>query len=293
MDRQLRQDLEALLFVADEPVPEDVLAEAAERDIDEVADALEALAATFESERRGLAVRQVAGGWRLYTAPVTHGTVERYVAERRNVRLTRAALETLAVVAYKQPISRQGIGDIRGVDADAAVRTLVARDLVEEVGRAEGPGRAILYGTTSRMLEQLGLDSLDDLPPLTDFLPEEPAPDEPAPGDHRTARERLQEGLDLPSSAPAGDGRGDGGGPLPPVQPRPAPTHEDMDALSDALERVARSAIDQLREAEDATESDPPEIDAAEADPGEVEPGEVEPEEPAGDPPRSGADSTS
>lgn len=259
MDQQLRQDLEALLFVAEEPVGVEALSRATRRDVGEVAGALEELAGLFESERRGLAVRKVAGGWRLYTAPVAYEAVERYVAAGRRVRLTRAALETLAVVAYKQPITRQGIGDIRGVDAGAAVRSLVARGYVEEVGRDEGPGRAILYGTTARMLEQLGLDSLDDLPPLTDFLAEEPAPDEPAPGDHGAARDRVREGEELTST---GSGRHDGRAtPLPPVEPRPAAAHEDMDALSQALERVARSAIEQLREAEEAAETPPPAAD--------------------------------
>lgn len=274
MDPQLRQDLEALLFVAEEPLGIDTLAEATEQEPAVVEEALEQLRDAFTAEQRGLAVRQVAGGWRLYTSPAAREAVERYALSGRSGRLTQAALETLAVVAYKQPITRQDISDIRGVNADAAVRTLAARDLVEEVGRLDAPGQAILYGTTDVMLERLGLESLDELPALEDFLPESPAPDEPAPGEYRAARERLKDGRALPSTGRTGwtdqDGDGDA---LPPVQPGPSETHEDMDALSDALERVARSAIDQLREVEEATErAQDPDRDLPEPDDGTAEP---------------------
>lgn len=233
---RVRQGLEALLFVAEDPLEVRELAVAVEADEQEVEEVLVDLARSYEDETRGLAVRNVAGGWRMYTAPAAYDVVERHLLSGRSGRLTQAALETLAVVAYKQPITRQEISEIRGVNADAAVRSLAARGYVEEVGRDEGPGQAILYGTTTHLLEQLGLDSLDDLPPLTDFLPESPAPDEPALGDLSAARRRLKE-----ARPTAADGDAD----------------EDIDDLSEALERVAQSAMAQLRRVQELEEEDP------------------------------------
>jgi segregation and condensation protein B len=191
-----------VLFLADEPVELSVLAEVLEHDPEEVARVVEQLADEYAAAGRGIEVRHAAGGWRMYTAPVARPVVERWALAGRTGRLTQAALETLAVIAYKQPISRLDISDIRGVNADGAVRSLVARGLVADVGRDQGPGQAVLYGTTTTLLERLGIDSLDELPPLTDFLPEAPAPDEPELGTLKEVRRRLAAGGDLEGAGP-------------------------------------------------------------------------------------------
>ena len=116
-------------------------------------------------------MREVAGGWRMYSHPDAREHLERFAATERATRLSPAALETLAVVAYKQPVSRGQVGEIRGVDSDHALRTIERRGLIVEVGRAPGPGQAVLFGTTSLFLEKLGINDLDDLPPLADHVP--------------------------------------------------------------------------------------------------------------------------
>jgi hypothetical protein len=150
----------------------------------------------------------------MYTAAGARPVLERWALAGRSGRLTQAALETLAVIAYKQPISRQEVGDIRGVNADGAVRSLVARGLVEEVGRDEGPGQALLYGTTTLFLERIGIDDLEELPPLTDFLPEAPGPrrarargDPGGPAPHRRGERAGQRARD-PGRRRRGRGRG-------------------------------------------------------------------------------------
>jgi segregation and condensation protein B len=188
--------LEALLFLADEPLDVVTLADTLELTPTEVDAACQGLALRHRTERRGTEVRRAAGGWRMYSAALARPVLERWALAGRTGRLTQAALETLAVIAYKQPISRQEIGEIRGVNADGAVRSLVARGYVTEVGRADAPGQAALYGTTTTLLERLGIDSLDELPPLTDFLPEHQAPDEPELGRLKEARQRLVSGGD-------------------------------------------------------------------------------------------------
>jgi segregation and condensation protein B len=193
-DPPLRQGLEALLFLADEPLDLVTLAELLQGDEAEVQAELQHLAEEYETGARGMEIRRSSGGWRMYSADAARPVVERWALIGRSGRLTQAALETLAVIAYKQPIGRQEIGDIRGVNADGAVRSLVARGFVEEVGRDEGAGQAVLYGTTTLFLERLGLDSLDELPPLTDYLPEAPAPDEPELGALKEIRRRLARG---------------------------------------------------------------------------------------------------
>lgn len=289
MDTATRQGLEALLFLAEEPIDVRALAEVLEAEEDEVEGALLELAATYERDERGLAVRRAAGGWRMYTAEAAHPAVERYVLAGKSGRLTQASLETLAVVAYKQPISRQEISDIRGVNADGAVRSLVARGYIEEVARDEGPGQAVLYGTTTLLLERLGLDDLSQLPPLTDFLPEEPAPDEPGLGHLKEARRYLASGEELPATGRGRwlpQDRDTNTGPdaprgpeepaLPPVEAvgsRRA-QDEEMDELTGALERAARSAMAQLRDAvaatEEADEADEAEAPAATGEPDEA-----------------------
>jgi segregation and condensation protein B len=253
MDTLTRQGLEAILFLADEPVQVADLAEVLEVDDDEVHAELELLAERYAAEARGIEVRRAAGGWRMYSAAGARPVLERWALAGRTGRLTQAALETLAVIAYKQPISRQDIGDIRGVNADGAVRSLVARGFVTEVGRDEGPGQALLYGTTTHFLERLGLEQLDDLPPLTDFMPEAPAPDEPELGAIRDVRRRLAAGEELTTRPDPRTNTGPDAGADEEALPAPTASSrgkdEHMDDLTDQLERAARSAVDRLREA--------------------------------------------
>jgi len=166
------RDLEALLFVSDEPMPAVALAQALEVDRRE-ADALcEELARPYEERGAGIVLRNLAGGWRLTTHPDAAPVVERFVLSSRHARLTKAALETVAIVAYKQPVTRHQISAIRGVNSDGVLRALVDRGLVAEVGREETPGRPVLYGTSPEFLERLGLPSLSALPPLGPLLGE-------------------------------------------------------------------------------------------------------------------------
>lgn len=167
----VRAALEAVLLVVDEPVAEIVLAQVLERPTDEVGVLLRELAADYDADGRGFELRSVAGGWRLYTRPECAAYVERFVRDGQQARLTQAALETLAVVAYRQPVSRSRIAAIRGVNVDAVMRTLVSRGMVSEIGTEPGTG-AILYGTTALFLERLGLSELAELPPLRDYLPD-------------------------------------------------------------------------------------------------------------------------
>jgi segregation and condensation protein B len=164
--------LEALLFVADEPMTESSLAQIVELPRAEVGRALERMAASYEDRASGLALRRVAGGWRLFTHPDVAAYVEQYVLSSRHARLTKASLETLAIVAYKQPVTRHQISGIRGVNSEGVLRSLVERELIQEVGRDDGPGRAALFGTTPEFLERLGLASLADLPPIGPLLSE-------------------------------------------------------------------------------------------------------------------------
>jgi segregation and condensation protein B len=167
----LRAILEAIMLVADEPVPEGVIAQVLERPRAEVATALRELAGSYATERRGFDLREVAGGWRFYTREECAPFVERFVSDGQEVRLTQAALETLAVVAYRQPVSRARVSAVRGVNCDGVIRTLVLRGLVEEAGTDPETG-AILFATTSYFLERLGLPGLEGLPELAPFLPE-------------------------------------------------------------------------------------------------------------------------
>jgi segregation and condensation protein B len=167
----LRMSLEAVLLVADEPVTEEVLADVVQRPAAEAAAALRELAESYTAEQRGFDLREVAGGWRLYTRDECAAVVERFVSDGQEIRLTQAALETLAVVAYRQPVSRARVSAVRGVNCDGVMRTLVLRGLVEEAGSDPETG-AILFQTTGYFLERLGLARLSDLPDLTPFLPD-------------------------------------------------------------------------------------------------------------------------
>jgi segregation and condensation protein B len=167
----LRASLEAILLVADEPVPTVVLAQVLEHPRNEVTAALAELAEEYTAAGRGFDLREIAGGWRFYTREDCAALVERFVTDGQEVRLTQAALETLAVVAYRQPVSRARVSAVRGVNCDGVMRTLTLRGLVEEAG-TDPETTAILYRTTSYFLERLGLASLEDLPDLAPFLPE-------------------------------------------------------------------------------------------------------------------------
>ena len=166
----LRASLEAILLVADEPVPEVLIAQVLERPRHEVAGGLRALADEYTADGRGFDLREIAGGWRFYTREDCAPLVERFVRDGQEVRLTQAALETLAVIAYRQPVSRARVSAVRGVNCDGVMRTLVLRGLAEDSGTDPETG-AILYRTTSYFLERLGMASLDDLPDLAPFLP--------------------------------------------------------------------------------------------------------------------------
>jgi len=167
----LRALIEAMLFVAEDPIPTSELAEVLEQPLAVVNDELEAYASDLQEQGRGLVLRELGGGWRLFTHPDAREYLERFAATDRVARLSKAALETLAVVAYKQPVSRGQVAEIRGVDSERSLRTLERRGMIAEIGTAPGPGQAFLYGTTPLFLEKLGLRALDELPPLADHIP--------------------------------------------------------------------------------------------------------------------------
>jgi segregation and condensation protein B len=168
---ELRPSLEALLMVADQPLDAVTLATAVGYPVDEVTGALEGLAREYTEQGRGFELRNVGGGWRYYTRDEYAAVVEGYVLDGQQARLTQAALETLAVVAYKQPVSRARVSAIRGVNVDGVMRTLLTRGLVEEAGQDQETG-AHLYRTTGYFLERIGVTSLDELPELAPYLPD-------------------------------------------------------------------------------------------------------------------------
>jgi segregation and condensation protein B len=168
---ELRPSLEALLMIADQPLDELALAAAVGHPVDDVIHALAELAGEYVDQGRGFELRNVAGGWRYYTREEYAPIVEAYVLDGQQARLTQAALETLAVVAYKQPVSRARVSAIRGVNVDGVMRTLLTRGLVEEAGQDHSSG-ANLYRTTTYFLERIGVTSLDELPELAPYLPD-------------------------------------------------------------------------------------------------------------------------
>ena len=170
-DPPLSAVVESVLLVTDVPVPSVTLAQVVDRPTVEVEAVLHALAQEYTASGRGFELRQVAGGWRFYTRTDCAPYVERYILDGQQARLTQAALETLAVIAYRQPVTRQRVSAVRGVNVDGVVRTLVARGLVVEAGPDEDTG-ATRYRTTHYLLERLGLQSLDELPSLAPLLPE-------------------------------------------------------------------------------------------------------------------------
>lgn len=179
----LRGPVEALLFVTDEPISVSRMAKVLEATERDVAETLRTLQAEYAAEERGFQLREVAGGWRMYTHPAYHEQVERLVMSWDTRRLSQSALEALAVIAYRQPVSRQGVNAIRGVNSEAVIASLMEKGLVREVGRDKDSGNAILYGTTQAFLERFGLKDLSKLPPLEEFAPD--------PSTERAIRERL------------------------------------------------------------------------------------------------------
>jgi segregation and condensation protein B len=198
--REARRAIEALLMVAEEPLAAQLMAQLVELPLAQVEELLAELAASYEAEDRGFVLVEVAGGWRFQSHHDLAAYVERFVLEGQTARLSAAALETLAIVAYKQPISRAQIAAIRGVNVDGVIRTLDQRGYIAEVGRDPGPGNAVLYGTTSRFLERLGLASIDDLPPIAEFVP---GADVVEALEHGLRVEPVAEGGGEPPAAPA------------------------------------------------------------------------------------------
>ncbi|MDI6717310.1 MAG: SMC-Scp complex subunit ScpB [Actinomycetota bacterium] len=170
---RVRNIIEALLFVSDRPLSVEKISEIVNLSEAEVKQALDELANDYRRADRGIQLREVAGGYRLYSHPAYASYIEKLIMSFDHRRLTQAALETLAIIAYKQPVTRSDIAAIRGVNSDGVINTLLNRDLIKELGRQDSPGQPILYGTTNRFLESFGLRSLDELPPLDEFAPDE------------------------------------------------------------------------------------------------------------------------
>jgi segregation and condensation protein B len=168
---ELGRAIEAVLLVAVEPLAPQLLAELLEEPVERVDEVLGVLAESYEREGRGFVLARLAGGARLQTHPDLASYVERFANREVSHRLSTAALETLAIVAYRQPVSRGQISSLRGVNVDGVTRLLEQRGYIEMVGRADGPGQPVLFGTTDLFLERLGLNSLEQLPPVEDFLP--------------------------------------------------------------------------------------------------------------------------
>jgi segregation and condensation protein B len=179
----IRGAVEALLFVSDEPVSAARLARVIEVAPSEVEGVLVELAQEYKESDRGFQLREAAGGWRLYTHPAHHDAIEAYVMSWDTRRLSQAALEALAVIAYHQPVTRAGVNAVRGVNSEAVVASLVEKGLVREVGRDKNQGNAILYGTTRAFLEKFGLRDISELPPIEEFAPD--------PDTERSIRDRL------------------------------------------------------------------------------------------------------
>jgi segregation and condensation protein B len=171
MSVEMKRALEAIVMVADSPLESEMLAELTELNVDKVDALLVELAAEYAQQVRGFQLVRVAGGWRYQSHPDQSPYVERFVLDGQSAKLSAAALETLAIVAYKQPISRAQIAAIRGVSVDGVVRTIEQRGYIGEVARDPGPGQAVLFGTTPAFLERMGIDSLSDLPAIADFVP--------------------------------------------------------------------------------------------------------------------------
>ncbi len=171
MSAESRRALEAIIMVTDSPLEPQVLAQLTDQSVAEVESQLTELAAEYAEQDRGFQLARVAGGWRFQSHPAMAPYIERFVLEGQSAKLSAAALETLAIVAYKQPLSRAQIAAIRGVSVDSVVRTLEQRGYIGEVARDPGPGQAVLFGTTPQFLERLGINSINDLPSVAEFVP--------------------------------------------------------------------------------------------------------------------------
>src|SRR5215207_1418841 len=224
----LARTLEALLFLSPDPVPAAALADAIGVDGDEADEALQALAASYETESRGLVLRELAGGWQLSSHPEAEEAARRLLAKPRTPPLTPAQAETLAIVAYLQPVSRPEIARIRGVNAESAAQTLIERGMIEEAGRSQFG--AVLYRTTDLFLRLFGLQSVDELPDVTAW---DPSPDVAA-----NIRERLlragEARLGVPAAAAPAEGRG------------PEEPSSDADAPADAADGIEGEAAAEL-----------------------------------------------
>ncbi len=244
-ETQLKGALEAMLFVTDEPVSVIDLATMLEVDTAKVEEALVSLRDEFEQENRGIQLREVAGGWRLFTHPAFHDLIERYVISWDTRKLSQAALETLAIVAYCQPITRAGVASVRGVSSDSSINSLVEKGLLREAGTADAPGNPMRYATTRAFLERFGLRSVDDLPDITQFAPDEET--------RALIYERLGATSSTAQDAYTGEGEGRG------AADDQAHTLEQMNRLAD----MQLSLLD----AEEISEPDAP---AAQLSPGEM-----------------------
>lgn len=208
---QLPGAIEAMLFVTDEPVGVIELADMLEADPKLVEQALVDLREKLEREQRGIQLREVAGGWRLYTHPAYHDLVEKYVLSWDTRKLSQAAMETLAIVAYLQPCTRAGVASVRGVNSDSSINSLVEKGLIREAGQADAPGNPTLYATTRGFLEKFGLRSVSDLPDLDDFAPDDAT--------RQLIRERLSAGGQEARVAPEAQvSDGEGADPLDGLQ---------------------------------------------------------------------------
>ena len=208
---QLSGAIEAMLFVTDEPVGVIELADMLEVDPKLVEQALVDLRGKLEREQRGIQLREVAGGWRLYTHPAYHDLVEKYVLSWDTRKLSQAAMETLAIVAYLQPCTRAGVASVRGVNSDSSINSLVEKGLIREAGQADAPGNPTLYATTRGFLEKFGLRSVSDLPDLDEFAPDDAT--------RQLIRERLSAGGQEARVAPEAQvSDGEAGDPLDGLQ---------------------------------------------------------------------------
>ena len=231
---QLEGAIEAFLFVSDEPVSVITLSEMLEVEVSDVERALEHISQAMEQRASGIRLKEVSGGWRLYTAPEFHEALERYIISWDTRRLSQAALETLAIIAYGQPITRLGISSIRGVNSDSSVSSLVEKGLVRESGLADAPGYPMTYSTTRTFLERFGLRDTGDLPPIEEFAPDQKTAALLREGLSAHARFGLREDADDEMSREFGDD----------AQTAPMPKEADLaDAANAAISQlIAQSA---------------------------------------------------
>ena len=206
---EFKRAIEAVVMVAQDPVAPDLLAQLLEQPVASIERWCEELREGYAADRRGFELARVAGGYRFQSHADQTPYVERFVLHDQKARLSGAALETLAIIAYKQPISRAQVASIRGVDPDGVIRTLQARGYIDEVGRDDGPGQAVLFGTTQQFLEKLGLDTLDDLPPIAEFIPDA---DVVEALEHGLRVHPDQPPVDAATGGESIDGAGDGDG---------------------------------------------------------------------------------